>query len=518
MRTLKRELVLMNIAATGAALLVAIALLFSAELRTWKEAIVRDIAIKADIIGGQCTAALTFNASKDAEEVLRALQADAQIEHAAVYSSNGALFAAYRGKSGGQQALENPPADGHRFKSGHLDMTRPIMLHGERIGAIFIRANLDQLRTLLLRYGLGSATALLIALAASSLMLSRLQRSITEPVTSLVKLMEKVSRDKDYARRADSRGPREFVSLAGSFNDMLTAIQSRDRELGHSLAELKTAYGKLEDLDRLKSDFISTVSHELRTPITSIKAFVELLLIKPYMNPARKGKLLETINSETDRLSRLISDLLDLSRIESGVMLWRDIDLAIDDVVRSAIDGMLPLAQKKGIRIEMKTDTGMSRVYADRDRIMQVVMNILSNATKFTPDGGTIRVKVGRANDLPGVCVSVADTGPGIAPEDLKLIFGKFQRSGDVLTNAVEGTGLGLAISRQIVEHYGGSIWASSEPGQGSVFTFLIPFEMPAAGTEPDAARGSAADLQWHTQWFIGGAGEKPDPSGESWS
>jgi signal transduction histidine kinase len=482
MRTLKRELIVMNIAATGTALLVAIALLFNAELRTWKETIVRDIAIKADIIGSQCTAALSFNASKDADEVLRALQADPQIEHAAIYSANGTLFASYRGRSG-REVSANPPAEGHRFTTGHLDLTRPIMLHGEQIGVISIRANLDQLRTLLFRYGLGSATALLIALAASSLLLSRLQRSITEPVTGLVKLMEKVSGDKDYARRADGRGPHELVSLSGSFNDMLTAIQSRDRELERSLAELKTAYEKLEDLDRLKSDFISTVSHELRTPITSIKAFVELILIKPDMTAERKARLLTTINSETDRLSRLISDLLDLSRIEAGVMLWRDTDIAVDEVIRSAIAGMLPLAQKKGIGIEEKIDAGLPGVHADRDRIMQVAMNILSNATKFTPKGGAIRVMVRRADAFPGISVSVEDTGPGITPADLDLIFGKFQRAGDVLTNTIEGTGLGLAISRQIIEHYGGMIWASSERGRGSVFTFTIPFVKPAAGT-----------------------------------
>ena len=374
MRTLKRELILVNIAATGAALLVAIALLFSSELRTWKESMVRDISIKADIIGSQCTAALSFNASKDAEEILSAFKADEQIEHAAVYTASGALFAAYRGKSGTGQVAPHLPATGHEFTAGHLDLTRPILLHGETVGAIAIRTNLDQLHTLLLHFGLGSVAVLLLALAVSSAMLTRLQRSITEPVSGLVTLMETVSRDKDYARRTDGRGPKELVSLAGSFNEMLTAIQSRDHELERSLAELKKAYGKLEDLDRLKSEFISTVSHELRTPITSIKAFVELLLIKPDMHEDRKAGLLETINSETDRLSRLIGDLLDLSRIESGVMLWRDQDVILTEIVRSAVNGITPLAKVKGIRIiEETVEDGLPALHADRDRIMQVV-------------------------------------------------------------------------------------------------------------------------------------------------
>ncbi len=482
MRTLRRELILVNIAATGAALLVAIVLLFSSELRTWKEAMVRDIAIKADIIGNQCTAALTFNAAKDAEEILRALQADAQIEYAAVYTANGAVFATYRGRSGARQVPKSPPAEDHQFTADHLDLTRPILLHNERIGTIVIRANLDQLRTLLLQYGLISTLVLLLSLTASSVMLSRLQRTVTEPLTGLVLLMETISRDKDYAQRARGKGPKELVSLAGSFNEMLTAIQSRDRELERSLTELKKAYGKLEDLDKLKSAFISTVSHELRTPITSIKAFVELLLIKPNMKEDRKARLLETINSESDRLSRLIGDLLDLSRIESGVMLWRDQDVILAEVVRSAVNGLLPLAKEKGIRIEESVEDGLQTLQADRDRIMQVVMNLLSNAVKFTQQGGRITISTSRVAFPSGVAVSVADTGPGISRDDLSLIFERFHRSGDVLTNTIEGTGLGLSISREIVEHYGGRIWAESEVGKGSVFTFSIPLKRPPGG------------------------------------
>jgi signal transduction histidine kinase len=482
MRTLKRELILVNIAATGAALLVAIALLFSSELRTWKEALVRDISIKADIIGSQCTAALTFNAPKDAEEILRALQADAQIEHAVVYTANGTVFAAYRGRSGQGQVLKSPPAEGNHFTTDHLDLTRSIVLHEETIGSITIRANLDQLRTLLIQYGFGSTLVLLLALTASSGMLSRLQRTVTEPVTDLVLLMETVSRDKDYAQRACGSGPKEFVSLAGSFNEMLTAIQSRDRELERSLVELKKAYGKLEDLDRLKSYFISTVSHELRTPITSIKAFVELLLIKPDMMEDRKARLLETINSEADRLSRLIGDLLDLSRIESGVMKWRDQDVVLAEIVRSAVNGILPLAKGRGIQIEETVEDGLPTLHADRDRIMQVVMNLLSNAVKFTQQGGRITISTSHTASPSEIAVSVSDTGPGIPHDDLRQIFERFHRSGDVLTNTIEGTGLGLSISREIVEHYGGRIWAASEVGRGSVFTFSIPLERMSGG------------------------------------
>jgi signal transduction histidine kinase len=319
-------------------------------------------------------------------------------------------------------------------------------------------------------------------------LLARLQRTVTTPVTDLVRLMETVSQDKDYAHRATGAGPRELVALAEGFNDMLAAVQSRDRELERSLAELKIAYEKLEVLDRLKSDFISTVSHELRTPITSIKAFTELILIKPDMQKERQRKLLDTINSEADRLARLIGDLLDLSRIESGLMRWRDQDLDLDSVVRSAIAGILPLAQKKEICIEEELEAGLALVRADRDRIMQVVMNLLSNAIKFTPAGGRIMVGMNRVASPPGVSVSVTDTGRGIPSRDLQMIFEKFQRSGDVLTSTVEGSGLGLSICRQILEHYSGFIGAVSEEGKGSTFTFVLPI----AGTSLEPAENGS--------------------------
>ena len=479
MRTLRQQLLLVNLATVSAAILMAVVLMFSAELRTWKQALVQDIAIKADIIGNQCSAALLFNAPKDAEEILGALRADDQIEFAAIYTKGGMLFAAYRK---GQTSAVVPgaaPMVGHAFGSDHLDLTRPILLHAEEAGLISIRVRLEHLHAVLFKYVTVSVAVLLLALLVASALLIRLQRTVTAPVTALVRLMERVSRDKDYSRRAEGAGPTELVSLAGSFNDMLAAIQNRDRDLERSLAELQDAYRKLEDLDRLKSDFISTVSHELRTPITSIKAFAELLAIRPGMIQSRKERILNTITAESDRLARLINDLLDLSRIESGVMQWRDHDMSVADVVRDAVAGVLPLAQKKHIGIVDRGGDGLPMIHADRDRIMQVVMNLLSNAIKFTPEGGTITVKTFRTGPPSGIAVSVEDTGTGIPSADLASIFERFRRSGDVLTQTEEGTGLGLAICRQIVEHYGGRISVTSEEGNGSIFTFVVPLNRP---------------------------------------
>jgi len=486
MRTLKKQLLLLNIVTTGAAVLVSLALMFSMEMRSWKQALVQDMTIKADIIGNQCTAALTFSSPKDGEEILGALWADEQIVSAAVYARDGKLFVSYL-RPGGRANDPGPaPAIGCVFGSDHLVLTRPIVLDRERVGTISIRVGLERLRAVLFKYVAVSVVVLVLALLTAWMLLSRLQQTVTAPVTGLARLMEGVSRDKDYSRRAGENGPAELISLSRSFNEMLAAIQSRDRDLEHSLTELQEAYGKLQDLDRLKSDFISTISHEFRTPITSIKAFVGILSMKPNLTEEQKKRILDTVNDESDRLARLISDLLDLSRIESGAMQWRDQDVDMNEVTRTVISGILPLAQSKDISIEERTENGLPLIPADRDRLMQVVVNLLSNAIKFTPAGGKIIVETHRQGSPAGVTVSIADTGPGIPAEDLSRIFDKFHRTTSAQTNAVEGTGIGLTISRSIVEHYGGRIWATSEGKKGSIFTFFLPVD---PRTLPDSSR-----------------------------
>ncbi len=489
--TLRKNLIFITLITTGLALLLATAVMFWAALTSFHQNIIRDITIKADIAGEQCTAALMFNSPRDAEETLRALRADPHIEYAAVYARSGALFALYRLLSReGPLPPASPPPEGHLFGFNHLVLTKPVLLHGERIGTITIRSDLRNLYALLVRYASAALVVLTASLLIAYVLADKLQKVVTGPVSGLLTLMEDVARNKDFRVRAKGAGPEELVSLGKGFNEMLATIEDRDRELARqrgdledtvknlkrSSNELREANKKLKTLDKLKSDFVSTVSHEFRTPLTSIKAFAELLLMKPGMQPDRKLKLLRTIDEESDRLGRLINDLLDLSRIEAGTMQWRFEALALDDIIRTSVAAVLPLARNKGQRLTWSGRNSLPRVRGDRDRLVQVVNNILSNAVKFTPEGGSIRVE---AREEPGprpqIIMEVIDSGIGIPPEDIELIFDKFHRSGDALTSGIEGTGLGLSISRQIVEHHGGSIRARNNEDGGSTFVLSLP-------------------------------------------
>ncbi len=256
-------------------------------------------------------------------------------------------------------------------------------------------------------------------------------------------------------------------------------LQISNRSLALANRELEEANRKLKEIDQMKSDFISIVSHELRTPLTSIKAFTELITMKPGMQADKRNRLLAIINNETDRLTRLINDVLDLSKIETGHFSWHMERLAMGDIVRASIAGIQSLADNKGVSIALDgLHRSLPLVLGDRDRLMQVITNILSNSIKFTPRGGGITIAV-NCEESPErqIVVSISDTGVGIPEEDHELIFEKFRRSGDILTSNIEGTGLGLAITRQIVSYHGGRIWVKSKPGEGSTFTFTLPLD-----------------------------------------
>jgi len=266
-------------------------------------------------------------------------------------------------------------------------------------------------------------------------------------------------------------------------------INQYSAELEQRLEELQTAYEKLQELDKMKDSFLSTVSHELRTPLTSIKSFAEILLTYD-SDPETQNEFLNIINDESDRLTRLINDFLDLSKIESGRIEWQTTIVEMPLVIEQAVNAADALAKKMNLTVDVDLEPDLPAVWGDRDRFVQVVTNLISNATKFTPEGGNIWIKAetvegdgsGEAHGM--VEFSVTDNGRGIATEDQEAIFQKFTQIGDTLRDKPPGTGLGLAICREILEHYDGKIWVESELDKGSTFFFILPIASVAGAEE----------------------------------
>jgi len=305
----------------------------------------------------------------------------------------------------------------------------------------------------------------------------------------------------------------------GYFMD-ITERRQAEEELRQQGAQLEEAYTKLKQLDEMKSGFLSTVSHELRTPLTSILGFSKMVRKKAQevlfpLLPAddrKVGRAVEQVRSNLDiivaegeRLTSLINDVLDIAKMEAGKIVWKSQPVSLAEVMERAVAATAVLVESSGLTLVPELDTGAPLVRGDFDRLLQTVINLISNAVKFTPRG-TITCRVRREGE--NVVVSVADTGVGIAPADQPKVFEKFLQVGDTLTDKPKGTGLGLAICREIVEHHGGRIWVESSPGEGSNFSFSLPLPEPAAlpsreagGPVPPAAPAAGT----------GTCGTKPD-------
>ncbi len=249
--------------------------------------------------------------------------------------------------------------------------------------------------------------------------------------------------------------------------------------LAKDITEKKRFEERLKELDRMKSDFVSNVSHELRTPLTSIKGSVDNMLdgITGPLNE-KQNRYLTRIKSNSDRLSRLINDILDLSKSESGRFDLTPTDLPLVTLTQEVAESIRPVATEKLISLEVASPDINLTAWADLDKVTQVLLNLIGNAVKFTPPYGKVGVAIQR-NGNEWVQISVTDTGPGIQTDQVDKIFDKFYQVAQATKQIAKGTGLGLAICKAIVEMHGGRIWVESKLGKGSTFSFTLPAQQP---------------------------------------
>ncbi len=274
----------------------------------------------------------------------------------------------------------------------------------------------------------------------------------------------------------------EILDEASHVIEYSHQLEQKSDALIEATSELQEANARLRELDRLKDEFLSHVAHELRTPLTSIRGFTEILHDNPELDGAQRQKFLGIMADESQRLTRLINQVLDLARIESGRETWDIGEVEMRDVIKHGVETLVTECEKEGVSLEVNVPKYLSLVRGDKDKLTQVVINLVSNAQKiYKGQGGKIEITM--TNDQEKVKVGIRDYGPGLHDDELKLVFEKFYQAKQVGTGNPTGSGLGLAICQRIIHHLGGEIWVDSEFGKGATFYFTVPFSERAKKT-----------------------------------
>ncbi|HMI81065.1 MAG TPA: HAMP domain-containing sensor histidine kinase [Solirubrobacterales bacterium] len=321
------------------------------------------------------------------------------------------------------------------------------------------------------------AAGLIAGLTGALLLFSGLISSMRRPLEELVDAAGRLAAG-DRSTRVEVGGLSETATLGAAFNEMAE--------------ELEIEEGRRDELDRLKDEFVLTASHELRSPLTSVQGYAELLMLERDTLTPRQLETVEVILDNCRHLVRLLNDLLDLARSDAGRLAIRPRPTEVAPLVADVVRTMRAQTEAGGQLLSEEVEAGLPPINVEPDRIRQILVNLLTNAHEYSPEGASIGVAA-RALGAE-VEISVTDNGPGIPADQLERIFERFTRGDAGLTQRVGGTGLGLAISKSLVELHGGSIGAESTVGQGSTFRVRLPVATAAAtGGGQDRAAAEAS-------------------------
>lgn len=419
------------------------------------------------------SAADSSNASEQLEEIIKAYKGQLGIDSSSrnYYILNGSTGAVLSGSGTETGELTVTPniitaISGHEgyisdLSANYMDVALPISGDSGKY-IVYIIDNKNTVRDLSSALFVIIIEAMLIGLAISSLLSLLLAKAIVTPLQNLTSAAERVAAG-DFSQKPVSDSQDEIGVLTRTFDGMA--------------GQLEDTLDHLRKSEQMRREFVANVSHELRTPITSIRSYAETLLENEDMPKETKTDFLGVIVKESDRMTNIVQDLLTLSRFDAGSIEFDFDQFSIEEAVSDVFYAMQLEARKHKHRFSLEFKNTLPNIVGDRARIEQVIINLVSNSIKYTPDGGKISVIAGIKDD--NVWITVRDNGIGIPEEDIPKVFDRFYRVDKARSRESGGTGLGLSIAMEIVSRHGGKIALESKPGKGTVTTVTLPIEGP---------------------------------------
>ena len=454
---LRRKVILIALVSTSVSLLSAFCVIILNERLTFPKTMGQNLSNLAQIIGDNCSAALSFNDNKTAQEVLNTLKANPHIRKALLFDAKRGLVAQYPAGSLENIKLPEGQKDGVGFTPDGVTIFRFVLAGRERLGTLYLESDLGEMKSRLLNYSVMTILIWVAAFLISLVVASRLEKRVTQPLRLIVEKMQDIARGEgDLTKRLEVSGEDEIAEVAAAFN---------------------TYVEKLQTVDEMKLGLISVVSHQLKTPVAEVNGYIENMLegLAGEVTPKQR-QYLEDMREIGKENYRLICDLLSASKIERGVVSVNLNPVSAKRLVELSIRDYEEPIRGKGLKLFLRGLENDFKVYADQDKTVETIRNLINNAVKCT-DHGSLTIAI---EDLSGQgVIEVRDTGIGMSRETMDRLFTKSRVMGKEAGRA--GAGLGLYIAKNFMRLQKGDVTVTSELGKGSCFRLTIP-KVPEPG------------------------------------